>query len=105
MATIGKPKMDTISIFWISILVLLFSIAGYVFYSAKNFITLVIAFLIALLFPSLLVKYDCLVNSTSEACVWGKSLLNLYTMASIIGVFPILFLLLSFCTYIYRKVT
>jgi hypothetical protein len=96
--------MEAMYIFWLSVLALVFSVSGYVLYSSKNLKTLAFAFFLALIWPFLNVAFQCTLSKTSEACVWGKSLLTFYTFVSIVGIFPILFLLLSFCIYVYRKI-
>jgi hypothetical protein len=96
--------VETVYIFWLCVLTLALSASGYVLYSSKNLKTLAVAFLLAISWPFLNVTFQCTLSKTSEACVWGKSLLSFYTLISIAGVFPVLFLLLSFCIYVYRKI-
>ena len=95
--------MEAIGIIWLIVCALLFSSAGYVLYRKRNYKTLATAFSLALLAPCFYVVFECVINRTSEACVWGKSFLPLYTLLFASYVFPVLFLLLSFFIYIYRK--
>lgn len=95
--------MEEISIFWLGVFSLTFFIVCYVLYRSRNFKVFAIAFFICLLVPSLYVEFQCILSKASEACVWGRSLLLLYTLTIMVVIFPILFLLLSFILHVYRK--
>ena len=55
----------------------------------------IIAILMSL-FPMAWVAFDCYQKSSSEACVWGKSLIILYIGFTVIFVAPIIFLIYYF---------
>lgn len=95
--------MEAIGIIWFVVSALLFSATGYVLYRKRNYKVLIAALLLALLAPCFYVAFHCAINNMSEACVWSKSFLPLYIVFFASCVFPVLFLLLSFFSYLYRK--
>ncbi len=62
----------------------------------------VISFLISL-FPIVLVAVDCYQSSSSEACVWGQSLMPLYLGFAILFAAPICFLIYYFGNVLWKK--
>lgn len=57
---------------------LLVIIAIWLIIKRKNYITAIIIFAPCIAFPIIWVRRDCIIHSSSEACVWGQAFMPLY---------------------------
>ena len=96
--------MEKIKILWLIAILIPIILAAYIYYRRRNHKVIVIAFVVAIAVPVMPVIFHCNENRTSEACVWGQSLLPLYETFTVFVGFPIIYLFLSLLIYAVKKV-
>ena len=87
-------------IFWLIVAVILIRISFTTLREVKNFKTAGLIFTVSALVPVVVTFIACNGNPSSEACVWGKSLIYLQVGLMILFVAPLVYLL---TTVIYKK--
>jgi uncharacterized membrane protein len=97
--------MDGALIFWLGVTIIIIVLSAIVVHKRKNYKTLFAAIIAIMIIPIIIVSQDCIQNSSSEACVWGQSFMPLYFGFSLFVGGPILFLLISFFTWVYKLFT